>query len=101
MKTLITPKNLFYAGCCFSTYSLCQLLGIIMRGFPNNRIGAIIIAVILLLSILAIGFCNWCGLWYQSGGYLKKHQTLVGFGFVYVVGTFVIVALTTGFLIGA
>ena len=93
-------KNLFYAGCCVTGFSLFQMLGQLTRGFPESRNGAIALAILGFLVIIAFGFSNWCGLWYQSNGYMNKNQTIVGFAPVYVFGTFAIIAVTVGYLIG-
>lgn len=93
-------KNLFYAGCCLSGYSFFQLLGMIIKGFPGSRSGAVALAILGLLIILGFGFSNWCGLWYQTAGNLSKNQSIVGFAPVYVFGTAAIVALIIGFMAG-
>ena len=93
-------KNIFYAGCCFSGYCFFQLIGMVIKGFPEARIGAIALAIIGLLLILGLGFYNWCGLWYKTGGSLSKNQSLVGFAPTYVFGSMAVLALIVGFLIG-
>lgn len=93
-------KNMVYIGLCFSGYAFFQLLGMVIKGIPESRTGAIALAITGLLLILILGFYNWCGLWYQSSGHLSKNQSLVGFAPTYVFGSMAIVALIVGFLIG-
>lgn len=93
-------KNLFYAGCCFSGYSFFQLLGIVIKGFPGSRTGAVALSILGLLIILGLGFNNWLGLWYKSSGNLSKNQNVVGFAPVYLFGTVAIFALIVGFMVG-
>lgn len=93
-------NNLFYAGCFFSGYSFFQLLGIVIKGFPASRTGAVALAILGILIILGFGFANWCGLWYRTNGHLNRNQNIVGFAPVYVFGTLAIFALVVGFLVG-
>jgi hypothetical protein len=96
----IKMEDLFTVGCLFSGYAFFQLMGIIMRGFPGSRTGAIALSVLGILLIFGMGFSNWCGLWYKRGGVLGKNQSVVGFAPFYVLGTFALVALIIGFNAG-
>jgi len=96
----IKMEDLFTVGCLFSGYAFFQLMGIIMRGFPGSRTGAIALSVLGILLIFGMGFSNWCGLWYKRGGVLSKNQSVVGFAPFYVLGTFALVALIIGFNAG-
>jgi hypothetical protein len=96
----IKMEDLFTVGCLFSGYAFFQLMGIIIRGFPDSRTGAIALAGLGILLIFGMGFSNWCGLWYKRGGILSKNQSVVGFAPFYVLGTFALVALIIGFNTG-
>ncbi len=96
----IKMEDLFTVGCLFSGYAFFQLMGIIIRGFPGSRTGAIALSVLGILLIFGMGFSNWCGLWYKRGGVLGKNQSVVGFAPFYVLGTFALVALIIGFNAG-
>ncbi len=92
----ITMKNLFVAGCMFSGYAFFQLLGIIIRGFPGSRTGAIALFILGMLIIFGMGFNNWCGLWYKRGGILSRDQSFVGFAPSFFFGAFAVTALIVG-----
>lgn len=96
----IRMEDLFVVGCLFSGYAFFQLLGIIIRGFPDSRNGAIALAMLGLFVILCVGFINWCGLWYKRGGTVSKNQSVVGFAPFYVLGAFALAALAIGFNAG-
>ena len=93
-------KNLFYAGCCFSGFSFFLLLGQVIKGFPGSRAGAVALAILGLLLILSLGLNNWLGLWYKTAGHLSKNQNWVGFAPAYIFGSFAILALCIGFIVG-
>jgi hypothetical protein len=93
-------KNLLYTGYCVSGFSFFLLLGQIIKGFPESRNGAIALFIVSFLVIVAMGFSNWCGLWYQTNGHLSRNQSIVGFAPVYVFGTAAIVALSIGIIVG-
>jgi hypothetical protein len=92
----ITMKELFIGGCLFCGYSFFQLLGIVIRGFPSSRTGAIALFILGMLLIFAMGFTNWCGLWYKRGGVLSKDQSIIGFAPSFVFGGFAVAALIIG-----
>lgn len=76
------------------------MLGQIIRGFPGSRGGAIALAILGFFVIICFGFYNWMGLWYKTSGIIKKHQTTVAYGLVYVFGGGALLALTVGYLSG-
>jgi len=96
----IAMKELFISGCLFCGYSFFQLLGLIIRSFPDSRFGAIALFTLGMLFIAALGFTNWCGLWYKKGGVLSKDQSIVGFAPSIVFGIFAVIALIIGINVG-
>jgi hypothetical protein len=53
-----------------------------------------------MFLIFALGFTNWCGLWYKSRGILNQNQTIIGFAPSLVFGAFAITALIIGINVG-
>lgn len=96
----ITMKELFIGGCLCCGYSFFQILGIVIRSFPGSRTGAIALFVLGMFLIFALGFTNWCGLWYQTRGVLNKNQTIIGFAPSIVFGVFAVTALIIGINVG-
>ena len=96
----ITMRELFVSGCLFCGYAFFQLLGIVIRSFPSSRVGAIALFILGMFLIFALGFTNWCGLWYKSRGILNQNQTIIGFAPSLVFGAFAITALIIGINVG-
>ena len=89
-------KNLFYAGCCFTGYSLFQILGFVSKAYPESRLGAIAIITLGLMLILFMGVTNWCGLYYKRNGVLDRTQSIVGFAPTFVFGTGALAGVIVG-----
>ncbi|MFM5937993.1 MAG: hypothetical protein ACKPER_17835 [Dolichospermum sp.] len=97
---ITADDSLTVVGCLFCGYSFFQLLGLITRGFPAHRIGAILLFLLGMFLIVALGFTNWCGLWLQHRGVLSKDQTIVGYAPSIVFGFFAVLALIIGINVG-